>query len=262
MGENAIKKDLSLSGDVGTEWGVYDGHLLNSILKKLKSSNTPQFMLALSTTNHPPFEVPEDYPDKKIEIPANLQNKVLREKGIFIERFKAFEYSNQMLADFLKAIKNSPLAENTIVAITGDHNFWGFMNYSKEETYSKHTVPLYFYIPKDLRPKNVDLNKVGSHKDIATTLYELSLSDVEYLSFGVDLFGPNKPYAFNNNLYASSEGVVYKNQSYKWGDFPLIEQKKSSEKFEELRKTYRSTLTIADYYLRMLYENQKKKSKK
>ena len=261
IGENAIKKDLNLSGRVGTEWGVYDGHLFNSILKKLNSSKTPQFILALSTTNHPPFEVPKDYPVKKIEIPDNLKDKVRREKEIFIERFKAFEYSNQMLAEFLTSIKNSDLAQNTIVAITGDHNFWGFMNYSKEETFSKHTVPLYFYIPKDLRPTNPDLNKLGSHKDIATTLYELSLSNAEYLTFGVNLFGNEKPYAFNNNLYASSEGVIFKDQEYNWSKIPLIDAQKSEQKFEDLRKAYRSTLTISDYYLRQTYESFKKQPK-
>jgi phosphoglycerol transferase MdoB-like AlkP superfamily enzyme len=262
VGENAIKKDLRLSGEIGTEWGVYDGHLFNSILKKLKSSKNSQFMLALSTTNHPPFEIPKDYPDKTIEIPKNLQDKVSREKEIFIDRFKAFEYSNQVLAQFLTEIKSSSLADNTIVAITGDHNFWGFMNYSKQETYTKHTVPLYFYIPKDLRPKSVDLTKVSSHKDIATTLYGLSLSDTEYLSFGTDLFSESKSYAFNQNLYASSEGIIYKNQEYEWNQFPLIDQKKSSKKFEDLRKVYRSTLTVADYYLRMVYQKHKTQTKK
>ena len=86
-GENAIKKQLNLSGRSGTEWGVYDEHLFNGILAKLKNSKIPQFVLALSTTNHPPFETPSNYPKKKIEIPDNLKNKVSREKDIFLSRF-------------------------------------------------------------------------------------------------------------------------------------------------------------------------------
>ena len=42
--------------------GVYDHHLLNSILERLheQDNKKPQFILAVTTTNHPPFEMPDN----------------------------------------------------------------------------------------------------------------------------------------------------------------------------------------------------------
>lgn len=256
-GENSLKNQLNLQGRVGTEWGVYDEHLFNGIYQKLESSSGPQFILALSTTNHPPFETPQAYKKASLAIPSELKERVSREKETFLSRFNAFEYSNQQLAKFLTKVKESPLAEKTIVVVTGDHNFWGFMNYDKSESFSKHTVPLYFYIPKSIKPKKVNTLKVTSHKDIGVTLYELLLSEQSYLSFGTNLFSEAPSYAFNTNVYASKNGVYYKEKPYKWNDIPLIKEGKSSEEFHELQKQYRSTLSVADYFLKESFKKAK-----
>jgi hypothetical protein len=90
-----------------------------------------------------------------------------------------------------------------------------------------------------------------------STLYNISLSDTEYISFGEDLFSNEKSYAMNTAIYAGESGVVYKNSEYNWGMIPRVMPKKLKKKFEFLRKRFRSTVTVSDYFL----ESQFKESK-
>ncbi|MFT6631395.1 MAG: phosphoglycerol transferase MdoB-like AlkP superfamily enzyme [Bacteriovoracaceae bacterium] len=257
IGENAITKSLNLSGIQGTEWGLYDEHFFDFIFDKLKESSRPKFILGLSTSNHPPFLVPKTFSQKELKIPETLESRIAREEKLFLERFKAFQYSNAMLAKFIQRVKDSKLSENTIIAVTGDHNFWGFMNYGKAETYSKYSVPLYFFIPKSIPIETFDPLKIGSHEDIMRTLYNVSLSESEYLSFGEDLFSNEESFALNSSIFAGEEGVVYKGKGYNWAQLPLIESKTTDDDFKRLNKRYKSTMAISDFYLETLYQSKK-----
>jgi len=257
IGENAIRNTLLLKKKAGTEWGLYDDHFFDYILLKLKQGVKPQFMLGLSTSNHPPFEYPKTYQKLPLVISDELGGKILREKDLFIKRFEAFQYANVALANFIQKVKNSSLAANTIIAVTGDHNFWGFINYERSESYKKYLVPFYLYLPPSLSVAEYNSKRLGSHEDIMPTLYNLSLSETEYLSLGEDLFSVSKSYAINSSLYASKEGVIYKNQAYQWDQIPFVQNDKSQQSFPDLSKRYRSTMTIADYYLELVYKQFK-----
>lgn len=254
IGENEIKDELKLTGKQGTEWGVYDEHLFSMIKKIITNAKRPQFILALTTTNHPPFEVPKTFNASELVVPALLNENVKREREIIGKRFRAFQYANNSFSNFLDFIKKSDLADKTIVSMTGDHNFWGFVNFGQNQTYEKHLVPFYVYLPEDLKIQNVDLNKVGSHEDIMTTLYNVSLSDTDYLSFGENLFSPSESYAINQKIYASSRGVVYKNKDFEWNGIPLINENSSEPFLNNLRRHYRSSLTVSDYFLQRSLE--------
>ena len=260
IGENEIKKTLGLDSKQGTEWGVFDEHLFSMIEKILTDAKRPQFIVALTTTNHPPFEVPESFSEPELIIPRELDVLVKRERDGVAKRFRAFQYSNYAFAKFLSFVKTSEQKDKSVVAMTGDHNFWGFINFDQNQTYEKHLVPFYIYLPELLR-REVDLGKVGSHEDIMTTLYNLTLSNTEYLSFGENLFSPSESYAINQKLYASSKGVVYNGRDYKWDKMPLIEKEPSKTYLNNLRRHYRSSLTVSDYFLRKSLEkfNQDKK---
>jgi len=254
IGEAEIIDSLGLEGENGSEWGLYDEHLFNFVIQDLEKSKTPKFMLALSTSNHPPFEVPKNFEFKSLKIPAELESRITREKDLFQKRFQAFQYANAKLKEFIEKIKNSSLGENTIIAVTGDHNFWGFMNYKKSEGFLKHTVPFYLYIPKKYQIEKIDMNRLGSHEDIFPTLYNLSLSNTEYISFGEDLFSKNQSFAINNDVSAGEEGVVIKGKCFKWDKIPLIEEEEDERcEFPLLLKRYRSTLSIADFYLNQMH---------
>lgn len=257
FGENKISKQLKLSGRQGTEWGLYDEHLFKSIEDQLLSLKRPQFILALSTSNHPPFETPKSFKSESLNIPKSLSQKILREKTLFKQRFKAFQYANDKLGEFISTIKDSELGDNTIIAVTGDHNFWGFINYTKEEAFYKHTVPLYLYIPKTLKDNiDFDPSKIISHEDIMTTLYNLSLSDVEYTSFGENVFSQGRTSAMGARIYASDSGVIYRGKKYLWDKVPYTKIAPKDANLEELEKHYKSRLSVADFFLRMSYKEK------
>jgi phosphoglycerol transferase MdoB-like AlkP superfamily enzyme len=257
-GESHIRESLNLKGKQGTEWGLYDEHFFEHIYKKLSSTNRPQFLLGLSTSNHPPFEVPDTFSAPELILPKELKERISREEDLFIQRFKAFQYSNFKLAEFINKVKNSKLKDNTIIIVTGDHNFWGFMNYEKSESFLKYTVPLYIYVPDSLKPRRVNLSKFGSHEDIMTTAYNLALSDKSYLSFGEDLFSTTGSISMNGSIIASGKGAKFSGKFYEWSADGLLKPDASNIEDKELIKQNNSSLSIADFYLR----NELKKSLK
>lgn len=257
-GESHIKDSLKLKGRQGTEWGLYDEHLFNHVYKKLKDAKRSQFVMALSTSNHPPFEVPSSFKGKDLKLPEVLKERIAREQDLFLLRFRAFQYANYKLAEFIQKIKESELGKKTIIAVTGDHNFWGFMNYEKAEAFSKYRVPFYLYLPQSLRPIKFNAKKMGSHEDIMTTLYNVSLSERDYISFGEDLFAEVKSIAINSDIIASDEGVIWKGKSYGWAKQPLIGPTPLQEPLDQLKQQFRSILTVSDHYLREAYQKSRK----
>jgi len=255
-GESHIKKSQGLKGLAGTEWGLYDEHFFSHIYAKLASAKRPQFIYGLSTSNHPPFEVPTNFEAQELIIPDNLKLRIAREEDHFIQRFKSFQYVNFKLAELITKIKNSDLGKNTIIAVTGDHNFWSFINYKKEESFIKNTVPFYLYVPKGLRPATYDADKYGSHEDIMPTLYNLALSETPYLAFGEDLFSDADSFSMNGSSFASKEGYIMNGKHYIWDSEKkgLIKPLAVETPFPLLDKAYRSTLTISDFYLRSLLQ--------
>ena len=262
-GEGHIRDELQLAGDVGTEWGVYDEYFFDYIYKKLETSKRPQFLLGLTTTNHPPFEISKSFQGPELSIPAPLAKRIIREEELIYKRFKAFQYANYKLAEFIQKVKSSKLGEKTIIAVTGDHNFWGFINYSKEESYEKYKVPFYLYIPEKLRPASYNKKKFGSHEDILPTLYNLSLSKTKYIAFGRDLFATTPSYSLNGSIYAGDGGLFYKDKYYSWQPgSTLLDVSTESYTIKDLESYFKSTLTVADFYLRDRYEKSTERNDK
>jgi hypothetical protein len=123
------------------------------------------------------------------------------------------------------------------------------MNYEKEESFIKYTVPLYIYTPESLKPSSVDLDKFGSHEDIMTTAYNLALSDKKYLSFGEDLFSSTPSISMNGSIIASGKGVKLNGKFYEWADSGLLKPEASDKEDIELIKQNKSSLSIADFFL-------------
>lgn len=185
-------------------WGVFDHHVFDYIYTKLCESDSTQFIACLSSTNHTPYELPKDYKPYPID-PKIADNPVFSvPKERCLEVLTAFQYSNDALGKFMDKIKNSPLAENTIVIITGDHNIRSIISYNTPESQKlKYSVPLYFYIPDDLKEKlHIDQTRTGSHYDIMTSIYPYILKNVNYLNLGQNLFSDQKS---TENFYSIND---------------------------------------------------------
>jgi len=197
-------------GYYGNEWGIYDEFLFDYLWKTLESDENRKFIYVITTTNHPPYSLPESYEAKPLTPQAELEQKIIG-KDLAQKRFKTYQYANEMLGRFITKIKNSKYADNTIIAVTGDHNFKNVYSYSQEELLTQSEVPFYIYIPESIKPKNFDASVFGFYLDIMPTLYNLSLSDVSYTAMGQNLFSPvknKKVYTESNNVAANKDYAV------------------------------------------------------
>ena len=192
-----------IDGSTTSEIGVYDEFLLQYILERMEkrnSSDNPQFVMALTTTNHPPFTYPEN-----MQLPpltdlwytsADLKgdNDVLKKYGLGIQ------YTNESLGRFLDHFKQSTLARNTIIIITGDHNVRSILDYSAGHVPAekRHAVATYIYLPPEYRPAASEKQRIeeryGSHYDLLPTLAPLAFAaGTEYLCLGNNLLDTTQP---------------------------------------------------------------------
>ncbi len=263
-----IQDKFSLDSKTQTDaWGVFDEHLFDYIFDVLQNSNKPQFILGLSTTNHPPYTLPKSYSSLPLEFPSELSKRLVGNKTLAYERMATYQYANCVLGKFLTRLKQSDLAGNTIVAITGDHSF-NIINFNQEESFQRFRVPFYIYLPEDLRPKNYDNQVFGSHKDIMTTLYHFSLSDTVFYSMGENLFDSlDQHYSLNQSRYIfSKEGAVFFQDRkqliyFDWNDYSgglLKASEFPNEHHKFLQLKYRSGVSTLD----LLLEGEKKHSKR
>jgi len=188
-------------------WGVYDEYLFDDIFNQL-NDDQPQMIFALSTTNHTPYELPSDYKPYPINISDSLSARLIANKDIAEINFRAYQYANDCLGKFLTKLKASKFGENTIVAVSGDHNSYALfpLHNSSMEEKDNHIVPFFLSIPEKYKENLViNENRYGSHKDIFPTLINISLSNQKYFSLGNNLFDKAKPdslfYGINDYFY-------------------------------------------------------------
>ncbi len=221
------------------DWGVFDEYAYRYVLKILDESRQPQFIFLLTTNNHPPYTVPEDYDAPELKKPKALQQIVKNDNDLLQRRLRDYRYALDAAGGFMDAIKSSEQRENTVVVITGDNNtIEGIMNYSNPVAEAKR-VPFYLYLPSRLMPKSYDRTAPGSHKDIFPTLYERILSGRAYLALGEDLFNNRKQHCGFNDA-----GIIVSRD----GAFKLGKAKTPAQKRCEQR--YRSGMAITDFLLK------------
>lgn len=226
-------------------WGIDDEYLFKETLNVLKEKREkPLFVMTLSITNHPPYR----YPENKVMPDLNITDDILERFPYKDTKtiFGTFQYANNELGKFISAVKNDEsLANRTIIAATGDHNLRGigYLDHPDEAMFG-HAVPFYLYIPEKYKGQSTikyDKNRLGSHKDIITTILYHTQSDLEFYSFGCDLLSDRKcafPYAYNNfvsakfkNNYACEMGFDMKMNSHRFSNkgILLVDKNKSNQ---------------------------------
>jgi phosphoglycerol transferase MdoB-like AlkP superfamily enzyme len=232
LGEGAMDSKLPRN-----QWGIFDGYLFDFVFETLQKSDQPKFIQVLTMTNHPPFSLPKDY--KKLPLnPPEILKKRIQDKELAQMRFETYQYANQVLGEFITKIKNSKYADNTIIAVTGDHNFWGLFQYQSQDLLDKLSVPFYLYIPKKLRPRTLDTKVFGSHLDIMPTLYHLSLSKINYMAMGQNLLSKKA----KTNIASHDSGAIMDERSVVQYDF----QTGNAQYFIWDKNNPRHTLTVKE----------------
>ncbi|MDR3257078.1 MAG: LTA synthase family protein [Endomicrobium sp.] len=251
-GEGSIKNEYR------HEWGINDAQFFEIVLRELQNNNkTPKFIYAMSTGTHPPYETPPYYKPLKLEIPKEVLQMMPNEKKYGKKIFENYQFANREAAKFLSKVKNSALAENTIIVITGDHSLREFQTSSPEELFKIYAVPMYIYIPEKFK-KEINTNLAASHTDIMPTLYDLSLSKEEYTAAGISLLDNTKKHiAFNSDgfILSNSKAVLYniETDSSRYFNFDaktkMLSKTDETQEHREMLESYKKILATANIYL-------------
>ena len=208
-------------------FGIPDEYAYKLAFELLENAQKPTFIAILTTSNHPPYHLPRHYTPKPITLNEKLKAKATDEARRKLEiSASLYQYANDTFGHFMDKIKDSHLGKKTIVAASGDHRVRDFTNNPSTDKALNHAVPLYIYVPQDYAHHiHYDPTRVGSHKDILPTLYELSLSNTQYMSLGgrnILAKQDNERYAFGYNaaVWIDKEGIypIPSDVGYKWED--------------------------------------------
>ena len=173
-------------------------------LAEADRAGQPLFIMALSTTHHP-FTPPPGAGGRDLALDEATRAKHFHDWTGIDDVLGTLRYANDQLGGFITRVKASPAGLRTIIAATGDHNILGVDYQDPDDAALARAVPFYVYAPPAYRANAVyDRERIGSHKDIMPTLYQLSLSQAPYFQSGCDLlarhpdsgwcFGFNAPY--------------------------------------------------------------------
>lgn len=238
--------------DLGNEWGIFDEYLYSFIEEQLRTATKPQFFLVLTTSNHPPFEFPASYQPRPLNLTPELLSKITVDEDLARKRFLGLQYSNQKMAEFMTRINQSSLNENTIIALTGDHSFWIAKGVGMDQEFKRYAVPFFLSIPEQLRPKNVDTSKFGSHEDIFPTLINLALSEKTYVKLGQDMLNEDSDAINSTGLFANKNGAVHHGKFWRWADLDkqILEQTEPTPELQALQTKGLGLIGITDAFLK------------
>ncbi len=161
---------------VGT-WGVSDEDLVNRAndeYKKMYAKNQKFASVIFSTSNHSPF----DFPENKIELLDGVAKKSVK---------NAIKYADFAIGKFIKKARQEKYYEDTIFVIVADHNI---------RVYGDDMIPVdMFHIPaiilgKDIKPYVYE--KIATQPDVLATALDLIGLDLKYPIMGHSIFSDKK----------------------------------------------------------------------
>jgi len=150
-------------------------------------------------------------------------------------------FSEKSIKYFFGKIRKS---DNTIFILTGGHKSDRSTDKISLKFLNQSTF-LSFYLPKGYSPKYYDKNRVVGQEDLMTTVYNLALSNKDYLTLGDDIFLESNSNAISLELYADQQGAYIDNSFYPWKS--SSESKEEDRKF--LKQRYEATKSISRYII-------------
>ena len=158
-------------------WGVCDEEVIikaNEEYKKLYSNNKKFASVIFSTSNHSPF----DFPENKIKLIDGVKKKSVK---------NAVKYADFAIGEFIKRAKKEEYYKDTIFLIVADHNI---------RVYGDDMVPVdMFHIPAlilggDIKPYIYP--KIATQPDVLATVLDLIGLDLKYPIMGHSIFNDKK----------------------------------------------------------------------
>ncbi len=229
---------------VGT-WGVSDEDMVikaNKTFKDLYKNNKKFASVMFSTSNHSPFDFPQD--------------KINLVDGVAVKSVKnAIKYADYSIGKFFELAKKEDYYKDTVFVVIADHNV---------RVYGKDMVPVnMFHIPGFIISENIssqNYTKLSSQADVlATAIDIMGLKDPKYPILGHSIFSDKKQnltllqfnttYALRVNNKVSILRPNKKAVTFKYENKHLIKIKDD----KELNKDVLAFVIV----LNDLYENKK-----
>ena len=133
--------------------------------------------MMLSTTNHPPFKVPDNEKVKETNfsiLPDYIKKDSSEEQNNLL--LQTYQYAADNLGKFVLDLDRNGWLKNTIVAATGDHNVR--LKYIVEGNWHHvFGVPIIFRIPDDEVKQFADTSRWASHRDIIPSLLSIATNE-------------------------------------------------------------------------------------
>lgn len=238
------------------DWGLFDEDLWDYVERTLSEATEPQFLLVMTTANHPPYLLPPGQPARSLAIPDEIKARKVGDLGVIEQRFQSFRHSNEKLAEFLNRLDHTVWGRRSVVAVTGDHSFW-VVSFTEKELLQKSSVPLILKLPPGVNA-SFPPRTFGAHDQIWPMLYNLTLDQVEFDTMSDDLLDPNgNPLAINFSrvILGREGGVVVGNQAstdaaLSWQPGDLLESTPATPAFEAMALKYRCTMSALDDFFR------------
>ncbi|MBJ7556024.1 LTA synthase family protein [Marinomonas spartinae] len=197
-------------------WGVPDDYAFRLAEKLLsEKSKKPLFITILTITNHPPYETPKRYHPAPYALTPEVLKHSADTKASQKNILETYQFAADAFGQFVSAVEASPAGDHTIIASTGDHQMRRLNAFYPQEQVLDRAVPFYLHVPKSILAHTkwtYDPNRVGSHKDIFPTLYNLSLSDTPYQAIAgrnmlAPVDDPSRAFGYNVTLWIDKNGA-------------------------------------------------------
>jgi len=163
-------------------WGPPDEDLFRYVRDVLSKEKQPFFAEVMTLSNHYPWQD---------GIPTASQTPPVRGESLYQSYAQGIYYTDYAIGQFLEAIRGTPLAENTVFVVLGDHGIWLFPEReslrglaSRQEAYFR--IPCLLWSPRLLKPQRIAA--LGSQIDLAPTILDLLDIAVPNAFLGTSLF--------------------------------------------------------------------------
>ena len=187
----------SIPGSTSSLIGAYDEYLFDFLMKRLdegRESGQPQLIIALTSTNHPPYTFPENMDLPPLGEEWFGSRMLTGDRDVLAKNGTGIQYANRSLGNFLTELKTGNHAGNTIVVATGDHNVRSILNFQEDAVPDeyRYRVPLYIYLPEKYSLpdsiRGIVSDRYGCHLDILPTLAPFAFGKgTKYLNIGHNL---------------------------------------------------------------------------
>lgn len=169
-----------------TEWGVYDGTLLNRATDNILNdkSSTPRFDCVMTLSSHEPWIVPTN----RIED----------------EKLNAFNYTDECIGILLDRLRKSDRWKNMLVIITADH---GVMIDDEHMIFDSHITHLPMIWTGGAVKGHRNMDKLMSQTDLAATL--LSQLGIDHKDFLFSRDVASSSYIYPTTYFAYNAGVSF-----------------------------------------------------